>query len=538
MRNGLNFFGISPSVGRCYLASPMATYKLTSVIFLKCLSAIHFLAFLIAYNQNDGLIGKNGLLPADRYFRLLEDHVDGDRWKGFTSFPSLNWVFPLDVLPPKTVARIGMTVSTLALLPNSLATSSPLFIMPTYLLIYILYFTINTVGQSWFSFGWESQLLETTIIGAFVDPANNGRFMNVSILACWWLSFRIMIGAGLIKIRGDSCWRDLTCMDYHYETQPVPNPLSIVLHNNPRWVHVFETAANHFVELIAPWFLFLGISLILVGEERKGRMMIICNGIIQVLFQTILILSGNLSFLNWLTILPSLCYFDDEFFGRRIDGVKKPVKRRSIMLYIRDGLFALLIGYCSVPVVKNLFFSGNGRQVMNGSFNSFQIVNTYGAFGSVTKERTELIFLGTNDKKITANTIWLEYEFKCKPGRTDRRPCIISPYHYRLDWLLWFAAFGNYQSQPWIVHLVYKLLLGQEKSPEVMQLIDFDPFEGDPENNNSGPPTFIKIDRYRYEFTNNSRDPNWWTRSFVNEYLMPLELSNDSLNQFVQVNFV
>ena len=26
-----------------------------------------------------------------------------------------------------------------------------------------------------------------------------------------------MIGAGLIKIRGDKCWTDLTCMNYHYE---------------------------------------------------------------------------------------------------------------------------------------------------------------------------------------------------------------------------------------------------------------------------------------------------------------------------------
>jgi hypothetical protein len=42
-----------------------------------------------------------------------------------------------------------------------------------------------------------------------------------------------MIGAGMIKIRGDQCWRDLTCMNYHYQTQPVPNPFSIYFHNTP-----------------------------------------------------------------------------------------------------------------------------------------------------------------------------------------------------------------------------------------------------------------------------------------------------------------
>ena len=48
-----------------------------------------------------------------------------------------------------------------------------------------------------------------------------------------WLIFRIMLGAGLIKIRGDNCWRDLTCMQYHYETQPIPNPMSPLLHATP-----------------------------------------------------------------------------------------------------------------------------------------------------------------------------------------------------------------------------------------------------------------------------------------------------------------
>lgn len=122
------------------------------------------------------------------------------------------------------------------------------------------------------------------------------------LLVARWMICRLMLGAGLIKIRGDQCWRDLTCMKYHYETQPVPNPISPFLHFNPMpYVHQLETLANHFVELVVPAFLMLG------GSLRRWA------GFIQVLFQVILIISGNLSFLNWLTIAPAICCLDDQF---------------------------------------------------------------------------------------------------------------------------------------------------------------------------------------------------------------------------------
>ena len=66
------------------------------------------------------------------------------------------------------------------------------------------------------------------------------------------------------------------------------------------------------------------------------------------------------------------------------------------------------------------------------------------SFSSVTKERTEVIFQGTRNLTIIPDHeggIWEEYQFQCKPGDPKRRPCVISPYHYRLDWLMWFAAF-------------------------------------------------------------------------------------------------
>ena len=38
-----------------------------------------------------------------------------------------------------------------------------------------------------------------------------------------------------------------------------------------------------------------------------------------------------------------------------------------------------------------------------------------------------------------------------------------APHQPRLDWQMWFAALGSYEHNPWLVHLVYKLLIGQKE---------------------------------------------------------------------------
>ncbi|XP_071481421.1 lipase maturation factor 1-like [Diadema antillarum] len=345
-----------------------------------------------------------------------------------------------------------------------------------------------------------------------------------------WLLFRIMMGAGLIKIRGDQCWRDLTCMNYHYETQPVPNPMSYYMHQSPEWFHKFETASNHFIELIAPIFLLV-----------PWRPLRLIGGVIQILFQVTLIISGNLSFLNWLTILPAISCFDDQSLTwlfpswlssamattGRMRSYGKP--RPSLGDYIRRVAhisLAVLIAYLSIPVVKNLLST---HQAMNTSFDSLRIVNTYGAFGSVTKVRDEVIFQGTSSRNPNdPRAVWLEYEFKCKPGNVTRRPCLISPYHYRLDWLLWFAAFQNYQSNPWFVHLAGKLLINDEQT---LDLIAYNPFHG------QDPPKFIRVEHYRYQYTKaGSKEAlggQWWKRRRTREYMPPVSLESLE-NYFVQ----
>ncbi|XP_052770478.1 lipase maturation factor 1-like [Mya arenaria] len=502
------------------------SYWLTRIVLIRYIGFIYFVAFLVALHQNKPLLGLQGLLPAQHFLDNIKSRTAVNHWDTYTAVPSLVWLIDYhehldDFLDYVAYAGIGLSVF---LMVNGGANWLIMFTL------WVLYHSLVNVGQRWYGFGWESQLLETGFLAIFLCPVISvqklPRGTPTSQIVLWgyrWLIFRIMIGAGLIKIRGDQCWRDLTCMNYHYETQPVPNPMSYYMHQSPEWCHKFETASNHFIELVAP-------PLILLPWPRILRHI---GGSIQILFQVVLIISGNLSFLNWLTILPSLACFDDASLGwmfsrsvrQEVCAIQQDEKQGNIKKgpgnFIRrvfNITLGMLIAYLSIPVVQNLMSS---RQHMNTSFDPLRLVNTYGAFGSVTKERTEVIYQGTYDNPMASDAKWEEYEFKCKPGKIGRRPCVISPYHYRLDWLIWFAAFQNANSNPWIITLAAKLL---ENDNSTISLIAYNPFEG------KDPPRYIRVQHYSYKFTKigskDAQQGRWWKRRKIGEYLQPVSLES------------
>nr|XP_004557567.2 lipase maturation factor 1 [Maylandia zebra] len=502
------------------------TYWLTRIVLLRSVAFIYFVAFSVAYNQNKQLIGEHGLMPCKSYLRSVKRYVGGKIGMAAMAYtPSVLWFFDWSDMDANLdgIALLGMALSGFVLVMGM----ANMVIMLT---LWVLYHSLVNVGQLWYSFGWESQLLETGFLAIFLCPvwtlSQVPHRCPPSLICIWtfrWLIVRIMLGAGLIKIRGDKCWRDLTCMDYHYETQPVPNPMSYYIHRSPWWFHRFETLSNHFVELIVPFFTFLGRRLCMV------------NGAIQILFQVVLIVSGNLSFLNWLTIVPSLACFDDASLGflfRSGAGAKKavleiqsedvagrtpaPTKGMLIRQVVNISL-GILIGCLSIPVVTNLLSS---RQVMNTSFDPLRIVNTYGAFGSITKERTEVIFQGTlsPDPK-DPEALWEEYQFMCKPGDVYRRPCLLSPYHYRLDWLMWFAAFQTYEQSEWVIHIAGRLL---SNDSTVLSLLDHNPFQG------RDSPRWVRGEHFRYKFSQpgsaSAAQGKWWLRKRIGAYFPPVNL--------------
>jgi hypothetical protein len=379
------------------------------------------------------------------------------------------------------------------------------------------------VGQLWYGFGWEFQLLELGFLAIFLCPPLDGRPFprapppRVVIWLMRWLTFRVMFGAGMIKLRGDSCWTDLSCLLYHFETQPVPSPLSWYFHNLPDGVLRAGAVANHFVEIVVPFFVF--------GPRPARR---IAGGCI-IAFQATLIASGNLAFLNWLTIIAALACFDDGVFERtlprRVIEAARDARERARASVVQNGVawaYAVIVAYLSVAPIENLFSS---RQIMNTSFDRLHLVNTYGAFGSVGRERSEIVIQGTRDEEPGETSLWVDYDWKCKPGDPAAPPCLITPYHYRLDWLIWFAAMSDYQHHPWVVHLVWKLL---HSDPGALSLLAADPFGGER-------PRWIRAELYHYEFTKpGDANPGWWLRTRTRNYLPAVSLENPSLRTFLQ----
>jgi hypothetical protein len=482
------------------------THALTRFVVVRLLGLVYFVAFLILVRQQDPLIGRDGLLPAAPFLdRVLA--ATGSRVVAFRELPTLFWLGCSDATL-HAAAWLGLVLSAAVV-----AGVTNAFVQ---LALWALYLSFVQVGQLFYGYGWETQLCETGFLAIFLCPAwTIGPFpASPPVVVVWlfrWLIVRIMLGAGLIKLRGDPCWRDLTCLVYHYETQPVPNPASWWLHAQPRWFHVGGVAFNHFVELAAP---------LLVPGPRRVRHL---AGILFVTLQVILIVSGNLSFLNWLTIVPALACFDDGVLGRFFP---RSIRERNSVapsrLHRGAALaLALLVVLLSINPVRNLLSS---RQAMNRSFDPLHLVNTYGAFGSIGRVRDEVILEGTGEAQIGPDTRWREYELPCKPGDVSRRPCVISPYHYRLDWQMWFAAMSTVGQEPWLVHLVSQLLRGD---PGPKRLLARDPFP-------DAPPRWVRAELYRYEFTrpgDGSRD--WWRRTWVQDYLRPVSLDDPALQRFL-----
>jgi hypothetical protein len=385
-------------------------------------------------------------------------------------------------------------------------------------IVWTMYMSIVHIGQIWYGYGWETQLLETGFLSIFLCPLLDARPFPKRpppLLVIWlfrWLGFRIMIGSGLIKVRGDQCWRDLTCLFYHYETQPIPNPISRYLHFSPQWLLKFEVLWNHFVELVVPWFSF---------GPRVARHV---AGVLLVTFQVFLIISGNLSFLNYLTIVPFLACFDDTFWRRILPTglVRRMEERAPQFSHLQIGIsvaLAIMIAWLSAPTVTNLI---SNRQLMNASFDPLNLVNTYGAFGAVGKERFEIVFEGTADAIITGDTVWKEYEFKAKPGDPNRRPPFIAPYQPRIDWQIWFAAMASPADYPWTLHFVWKLL---HNDAGTLSLIANDPFP-------NAPPHYIRARLYHYSFAPIG-EKAWWRREQIGEWLPPLSVDNESFRELL-----
>lgn len=467
------------------------SYWLGRFIIQRGLGVIYFIAFLVALNQFRALLGENGLQPVPRFLKRIS----------FSRAPSIfHWHYSDSFFG--IIAWTGLLLSLIA--ASGISEMGPMWIsMLIWFLLWILYLSIVNVGQLFYGFGWESLLLEVGFYAIFLGPMQYHAPL-LMIFLIRWLVFRVEFGAGLIKMRGDQCWRNLTCLNYHHETQPLPNPLSRYFHLLPESLHKIETLFNHIVQLGAIWLIFLPQPFTTIGA------------VFIILSQGYLIMSGNYAWLNWMTLLLGFSGISDQYLQYIVPVSVPQTLAMPIPYQIAIYALTLMVIYMSIGPVKNMI---SPHQRMNASFNPLHLVNTYGAFGSVTKKRYEIIIEGTSDTEINSDTEWKEYEFKGKPDNPKQMPRQFAPYHLRLDWQIWFAAMSSIHSNPWLIRFVKKLL---ENDSQAIGLIRNNPFK-------EKPPKYIKAELYHYEYTSKKErreSGNWWKRHYQGTYLRPQKLDD------------
>ena len=420
------------------------------------------------------------------------------------------WIGYSDVML-RVLSAIGIVVGLALML--GLPQAAPLPVpMLAWFVLWAGYQSIVNIGGSFYSFGWETLLLEAGFLAIFLGNAAVAPPVLV-LFGFRWLAFRVEFGAGLIKLRGDSCWRDLTCMDFHHETQPMPNPLSWFFHRLPRSLHRLELLGNFAAQLVLPFGLFLPQPFATLAA------------FLMIGTQLYLVVSGNYAWLNWVTIIAMTAGIADPVVnavaGALIPGflLAAPAFEATPTWFTAAVLLLTLVvvGLSWFPV-RNLL---SPRQAMNASFDPFRLVNTYGAFGSVSRHRDEVIVEGTDAVGPEPDATWREYEFKGKPGDVRRMPPQLAPYHLRLDWLMWFLPLSSRYGERWFVPFLIRLLEGDRPT---LGLLRGNPFPDQP-------PRYVRARLYRYRFTTakeRRKTGAWWVRTLIGEYMPPITLREHS----------
>ena len=498
--------------------------------FLRMLGLIYLIAFVSLWVQVDGLVGSNGMSPVNRFLPAVRQQLGPD---AYFVLPTLCW-FDSSNAFLHFLCGGGVVLSLLLIFG----------IAPALLLavLFVFYLSLTVGGQVFLNFQWDVLLLETGFLSIFIapwrlwprdlllwpgsaipatgTPATVSPVSRAGLFLLKFLLFKLMLMSGVVKLTsGDDSWgwvnhsfhwSALTALDYHYWSQPLPTVFAWWADQSPEWFKHFSVAFCLAVEIIAPFFIW---------APRRPRLM--AAGL-MIFLQIIIALTGNYCFFNLLTIALCLLLIDDAFVFR-MDG-RAPARPASqelrrpnteSMTYRLSVYVAVIVIIVTLPINAWLIFSAFKAQSrppgllakFYEQLETFRIVNGYGLFRVMTKDRCEIVIEGSTD-----GIEWAPYEFQWKPGNVKRAPGWCAPHQPRLDWQMWFAALEAPEQNPWLVGLIVRLLEG---SREVTGLLAHDPFP-------DKPPHYIRAMFYRYRFTNSEerrQSGAWWKRQELREYL-------------------
>lgn len=489
------------------------------MLFQRSIAVIYLIAFSSLLSQIKALFFSNGISPIKTI--VLNS--------GSQQVPSLFHLNSSDAFL-YSCNWLGLLIATLLALNLIKNKHLKAFL---FFILYFLYLSFVNIGGVFLSFQWDSLLLETGLwLVVFILVSGDKKLETLAKWIFFIMIFKLMFMSGLVKLSSlDKTWADFTALSYHYQTQPIPNPLSSYFHSLPKSFHKLSCIIMFFIELVMPFFIFCG---------KKARHL---AGLSFIALQLLIMLSGNYCFFNLLTIilcLPLLDYRELQLKRFKLLESSEDImltnpsisnfldresskKNKIVMVLLISALFF----YGTVSLLHilnrsnlNLKFINQVSRIYLRNFGAYYVNNPYGLFAMMTKKRYEIIFQGANDVPGQfAKSDWKTYEFKYKPGKLNRTPPIIAPFQPRLDWQMWFAALSSYQSNPWLINFAVKLL---ENNKEVLKLLDYNPYP-------DKAPKYIRALIYEYQFSN-LNDENLWQRELKGLYLPAISLKAESVN--------
>jgi hypothetical protein len=488
----------APLVARLVAPAP---YQVSRWLFLRLLGLIYLCAFVSLWVQIDGLIGSGGILPAERLMELAREQLGGR----IHVFPTLLWISASDT------ALHALTAAGCVLAVLLVAGIAPAAVLPA---LWALYLSLSLGGQVFFSFQWDTLLLEAGFLAIWIAPLTfwprterRAIVRRPALWLLWWLLFRLMFESGVVKLAsGDPAWTSFTALRYHFETQPLPTWIGWYAHQLPGAILWLMTAGLFAAELVVPFLIF--------GSPRFRRAA--CAGL--VVLQAIIFITGNYCFFNLLTVALCILLLDDAVWPLRLRRFARSETSQETARSWPAGILipvsAMLFVLTAPPTVASLgssvpaWLAAPHRWVQ-----PFRTVNNYGLFAVMTTERPEIIVEGSADGET-----WLPYDFRYKPGALNLAPSFVAPHQPRVDWQMWFAALGSVDRNPWFLRFVQRLLTG---APEVEALLETNPFP-------DGPPLTIRATLYDYRFTDpesRAATGNWWRFENPRQYCPAVQLN-------------
>ena len=477
-------WGRAPSVG---------TYGVSTWIFLRLLGLVFFAAFASLWVQIDGLVGSHGILPLQPWLEAVHSEL------GVAAYylaPTLSWLDGGDaVLHGLCVGGMGLSVLLV------------LGVAPVLLLILLwgAYLSLVTDGREFLTFQWDLLLLETGFLSVFLAPLSLSPWRGIgheppriARWLLWWLLFRLNFMSGMVKrLSGDPTWRNLTALDYHFFTQPLPPWTAWHAQHWRTGVHAALVVGMYAIELAAPF---------LIVMPRYVRHL---AAVSLAALQAGIAATGNYGFFNVLAITLCVLLLDDAAWpswlrrrvGWREDGPLRPRRWPPWVCWPVGAFVLAMTGMAMMDRFQADVGWPRPLAALQQWVQPFASLNGYGLFAVMTTTRQEIVIEGSRD-----GVTWAAYEFKWKPGDVNRRPAFVQPHMPRLDWRMWFAPLEPYQRSPWYFHFLAGLLRG---SPEVKALLANDPFPGEP-------PRYLRSTLYAYRFSRpqeRAADGAWWVRT-------------------------